>query len=64
MVHMKKVTKDSVVNARVPDDLMSRLIAVAQIEDMPVAWVVRKAIRNYIEAAEKESVQNGKRAKA
>lgn len=58
---MKKTTKDSVVNARVPDDLMNRLVAVAENEDMPVAWIVRKAIRNYIEAAEREGVQNGKK---
>jgi predicted transcriptional regulator len=43
------------IAARVPVELRDQLEALAEEQDRSMSWVVRRAIREYVEAQEKEA---------
>ena len=48
------MTNDRQVGFRIPTDLLEALRAIAEEQDRSINWIVRKALRDWIEARGKE----------
>lgn len=47
--------RDTIVACRVSDDMRDRLAELARAEDLPVSWLLRKAVRRLLAAEAKKS---------
>ncbi len=56
--------KESFLTLRIPTEMRGQLQITAQEQDLPIGWIVRKAIANYLKqnssSEEKKSVESRK----